>query len=68
MRCGGPGPVVAAIVLACASRPYFAELLGRRQAYPLLLTTGLMAAAAAYDRHQRCGSRVARRLFSLGSE
>lgn len=35
-----------AIVLACASRPYFAPLLARTGATPLLLTTGLMAPEA----------------------
>ncbi len=86
---GSVTPARAAVVLACASRPYFGGLLGRAGAYPLLLTTGLMvfeaytleaavrtwfssaetgavreAAAEAYDNHQRCGMRAARRLFS----
>ena len=39
-------PGRAAMVLACASQPYFKELLGRSGAYPLLLTTGLMAPEA----------------------
>jgi hypothetical protein len=86
---GSAKPARAAIVLACASRPYFGGLLSRAGAYPLLLTTGLMApeaytleaavrtwfssaetgavreaAAGAYDKHQGCGMRAARRLFS----
>jgi hypothetical protein len=36
----------AAIVLACASRPYFESLLRSAGACPLLLTTGLMAPEA----------------------
>lgn len=88
---GRQEPARAAIVLACASRPYFLSLLQRANAHPLLLTTGLMApeaysleaalrtwfdtrdtdetrraAAAAYDTHQRCGPRAARRLFAVG--
>jgi hypothetical protein len=43
---GTPRPARAAIVLACASRPYFADLLQRAQADRLLLTTGLMAPEA----------------------
>ena len=42
--CGGVG--LSAIVLACASRSYFAGLLQRHGAHPLLLTTGLMAPEA----------------------
>ncbi len=78
-----------AIILACASKRYFAEPLRASGACPLLWTTGLMApeaytlksaldgwiagdsnqqirarAAAAYDRHQKCGSRAALRLFA----
>lgn len=40
---GSASPARAAVVLACASKPYFGELLNRCRAYPLLLTTGLMA-------------------------
>jgi hypothetical protein len=36
----------AAVVLACASRPYFHELLRTAGAEPLLLTAGLMAPEA----------------------
>ena len=43
---GPPTPARAAIVLACASRPYFADLLQRAGASPLVLTTGLMAPEA----------------------
>lgn len=39
-------PPRAAAVLACASRPYFAERLDTLGAHPLLLTTGLMAPEA----------------------
>jgi hypothetical protein len=43
---GRAEPARAAVVLACASRPYFLPLLQRAQAQPLLLTTGLMAPEA----------------------
>ena len=43
---GAAAPARAAMVLACASRPYFSGLLARGQAYPVLLTTGLMAPEA----------------------
>jgi hypothetical protein len=43
---GSESPPRAAIVLACASQPYFKPLLRRGRAYPLLLTTGLMAPEA----------------------
>jgi hypothetical protein len=43
---GDAEPARAAIVLACASESYFGPLLRRAQAYPLLLTTGLMAPEA----------------------
>lgn len=81
-------PVKSSMVLACASRPYFAERLRTGGSHPLLLTTGLMApeayivaaavdswlagrppadvreaAAAAYNRFQRCGLKAARNLF-----
>lgn len=46
METGVSKPGRAAMVLACASRPYFKDLLGRSGAYPLLLTTGLMAPEA----------------------
>ena len=36
----------SAIVLACASRPYFETRLGEAGSHPLLLTTGLMAPEA----------------------
>ena len=39
-------PARAAAVLACASRPYFLDLLRAGGAEPLLLTTGLMAPEA----------------------
>ncbi len=39
-------PARAAAVLACASRPYFLDLLRTGGARPLLLTTGLMAPEA----------------------
>jgi len=39
-------PPRSAIVLACASKSYFAEHLGPAGAHPLLLTTGLMAPEA----------------------
>jgi len=86
---GEKEPARAAVVLACASRPYFTGALARAGAHPLLLTRGLMApeaytleaairtwfatgdeaevraaAAAAYDRYQRCGPTAARRLFA----
>jgi hypothetical protein len=38
--------VNSAIVLACASKPYFLDLLRTAQSHPLLLTTGLMAPEA----------------------
>lgn len=42
-----PGaPARSAIVLACASRTYFLDLLRTAGAHPLLLTTGLMAPEA----------------------
>jgi hypothetical protein len=91
LRDGAARPARAAMVLACASQPYFGESLERSGAYPLLMTTGLMApeaysleaairawfstrdpeavrnaAAAAYDRHQKCGASAARRLFAAG--
>jgi hypothetical protein len=43
---GSERPGRAAVVLACASKPYFESLLERSGAYPLLLTTGLMAPEA----------------------
>ncbi|HEX6737746.1 MAG TPA: hypothetical protein VF310_05735, partial [Vicinamibacteria bacterium] len=43
---GTPQPPRAAMVLACASKPYFAAPLQRSGAHPLLLTTGLMAPEA----------------------
>lgn len=43
---GSKAPARAAMVLACASQPYFDGLLARGQATPLLLTTGLMAPEA----------------------
>jgi hypothetical protein len=43
---GSASPARAAVVLACASRPYFSGLLARAGAEPLLLTTGLMAPEA----------------------
>jgi hypothetical protein len=43
---GGAEPARGAIILACASRPYFMDLLVRARANPLLLTTGLMAPEA----------------------
>jgi hypothetical protein len=46
VRDGDGGPARAAIVLACASRPYFSDLLLRSRAHPLLLTSGLMAPEA----------------------
>jgi hypothetical protein len=80
-----------AIILACASKQFFAEALHASGAHPLLWTTGLMApeaytlkaaldgwiggengeqirdrAAAAYDKYQKCGLRVAHRLFASG--
>lgn len=39
-------PPRSAVVLACASRPYFAEHLRQGSSHPLLLTTGLMAPEA----------------------
>jgi len=45
-RAGEAEPARAAIVLACASRPYFSDLLKRAGARPLLLTSGLMAPEA----------------------
>lgn len=42
----GVAPARAAMVVACASQPYFGDLLKRSQASPVLLTTGLMAAEA----------------------
>jgi hypothetical protein len=42
-----PGaPPRSSIVLACASKPYFTELLRTGGSHPLLLTTGLMAPEA----------------------
>jgi hypothetical protein len=46
LAAGADDPPRAAMVLACASRPYFEPLLQRGGAYPLLLTTGLMAPEA----------------------
>jgi hypothetical protein len=43
---GRSTPARTAAVLACASKPYFEELLRRAGAVPLLLTTGLMAPEA----------------------
>jgi hypothetical protein len=43
---GTTAPPRGAMVLACASKPYFAEPLRRSGAQPLLLTTGLMAPEA----------------------
>lgn len=43
---GSEQPSRAAVVLACASKPYFESLLEGSGAYPLLLTTGLMAPEA----------------------
>jgi hypothetical protein len=43
---GAAEPARAAMVLACASRPYFADRLARSRAHPLLLTSGLMAPEA----------------------
>jgi hypothetical protein len=43
---GTAEPARAAIVLACTSESYFGPLLRRAQAYPLLLTTSLMAPEA----------------------
>jgi hypothetical protein len=43
---GSAAPGRAAVVLACASKPYFEPLLARGGAQPLLLTTGLMAPEA----------------------
>lgn len=40
------GAARSAIVLACASKPYFLERLANAGAHPLLLTTGLMAPEA----------------------
>lgn len=45
-RPGAAQPARAAMVLACASRPYFEGLLSRAGAEPLLTTTGLMAPEA----------------------
>lgn len=39
-------PSRSAIVLACASKPYFVDILRAAGAFPLLLTTGLMAPEA----------------------
>jgi hypothetical protein len=36
----------SSIVLACASKPYFLDLLHAVESHPLLLTTGLMAPEA----------------------
>lgn len=46
LEAGSAAPARAAAVLACASRPYFTDLLERAGAAPLLLTTGLMAPEA----------------------
>ena len=46
LAAGSASPPRAAIVLACASQPYFTALLRRGRALPLLLTTGLMAPEA----------------------
>jgi hypothetical protein len=46
LEAGRAEPARAAMVLACASRPYFFDLLKRAGAHPLLLTTGLMAPEA----------------------
>lgn len=87
-RASKDAPPRGSIVLACASRSYFAAHLGAGGSRPLVLTSGLMApeaytldaaltafaagadegavreaAAVAYDRHQKCGLRAARRLF-----
>lgn len=40
------GPARASLVLACASRPYFLDILNRGGSHPLLLTTNLMAPEA----------------------
>jgi hypothetical protein len=45
-KAGLATPARATIVLACASQPYFEELLRRAEALPLLVTTGLMAPEA----------------------
>jgi hypothetical protein len=46
LELGSGQPGRSAVVLACASKPYFESLLERAGAYPLLLTTGLMAPEA----------------------
>jgi hypothetical protein len=43
---GNDQPARAAVVLACASQPYFQDLLLRARAYPLVMTSGLMAPEA----------------------
>lgn len=78
----------SSVVLACASKPYFLDILLEGGSHPLILTTGLMApeaytleavinafvtgktssgikeaAAAAYQKYQKCPLSAARRLF-----
>lgn len=84
-RVARAGRAPRSIVLACASRHYFAPYLASAGSDPLLLTNGLMApeaytltaaieafvkngdvkdaTATAYDKHQKCGLKAARRLF-----
>ncbi len=45
-RPADPGSARSSMVLACASKPFFLDLLHRVGSHPLLLTTGLMAPEA----------------------
>ena len=88
-RVKGDNESRSSVVLACASRSFFSELLKAGGSHALLLTTGLMApeaytldaaitawiagkstsdvreaAAAAYNKYQKCGMTAARRLFA----